>query len=118
MDVFTGQFGRTSRQVRVWGAGPLAPGGPGLVTNALQALLSQRPLLTLPLRSPAMLCLHPAFRSFAKEPKFFGSDPTLPPTLPPTLCYTRPWDSGRVPGLEIGRKGQVLLESYLVQIQV
>ena len=110
MDVFTGQFGRTSRQVRVWGAGPLAPGGPGLVTNALQALLSQSPLLALPLWSPAMLRFLSAFRSFAKEPKFFGSDPTL--------CYTRPWDSGRVPGLERGRTGQVLLESYLVQIQV
>lgn len=72
--------GRTSRQVSVWGARPLA----GLATSTAT---SKAPLPRIPswpgCSTRSAIAESHGFRSFAQTPKFFGLGPARPGPLPP-----------------------------------
>lgn len=88
----------------MWGAGSLTPLWPGLVTHALQGTPFQRPLLALQQGSATDVALPPRLQVICKKtPKFMG----LGLAFPPTVCCLRPWDSGKVPGLEGGEGSSV-----------
>ena len=91
--------GRTSQQVREWGAGPLA--GQALVTSALQGTLPGIPSwLWLQHRTCHPRALRLQVIRTNPQIHRIGSHPAAHPPAAPNFCYLRPWNSCKVCGLE------------------